>query len=48
MNMPTIPQDFAKKDTSEKPDFSQKFCEGLSLAMVLLMLIFGLFWMAAV
>jgi hypothetical protein len=39
--------DYKNIDTSEKPDFSQKFCEGLSLAMVLLMFIAALFWMAA-
>ncbi len=32
MNMPTIPQDFAKRDTSEKPDLANKICQSFGLA----------------
>jgi hypothetical protein len=39
-------KDFAKVDTSEKPDACKLFCESFSAAMMALLFIFSLLWAA--
>jgi hypothetical protein len=39
-------KDYARIDTSEKPDASKLFCEAFSAAMMALIFIFSLLWAA--